>query len=770
MQNRELVANFAINTYIIDVEANNNDFGTVTGAGTYEHFETVTLSATPNTGYHFVNWTENGEEVSDEIIYEFEVDGPRDLVANFAINTYMINVSANNNDFGTVTGAGEYDHFAMATLTATPNTGYHFVNWTANGEEVSDEAIYEFMVEGPRDLIANFAINTYMISATANDDEFGSVTGAGEYEHFETVTLTATPNTGYHFVNWTENGDVVMDGDAPAGESYTFEVDGPRDLVANFAINTYIISATANNDDFGSVTGAGEYEHFETATLTAIPNTGYHFVNWTENGDVVMDGDEPAGESYTFEVDGPRELIANFAINTYIINVSANDDAFGTVSGGGTYEHFEMVTLTASPETGYHFVNWTENGEEVSDELIYEFEVDGPRDLVANFAINTYIIYVSANNDDFGTVTGSGTYEHFETAILTATPNTGYHFVSWTENGDAVMDGDEPAGATYTFTVEGPRELVANFAINTYTLLYIAGENGTIEGDTEQHVEHGADGTPVEAIPDEGYHFVQWSDELTDNPRTDQNVTDDLTVTAEFAINTYTLLYIAGENGSLSGDAEQIVEHGSDGMPVQAIADAGYHFTQWSDGSTDNPRTDTNVTDDMQVTAYFALTTYSITFDVIDENDQPITDAVITFDGTEYAAGHYLFEDLPPDTYIYTVSRDGFFDADGEIELMADDLVVTVVLVQDDTSVPAIEDLSLQAYPNPASHLLTIEADTQLTEVRLLNINGQQVYSAPVNDTRHQVDVSNLRPGIYLLQVKAVNNMMKTLNIQIRPL
>jgi hypothetical protein len=697
----------------------------------------------------------------------------RELVANFAINTYIIDVEANNNDFGTVTGAGTYEHFETVTLSATPNTGYHFVNWTENGEEVSDEMIYEFEVDGPRDLVANFAINTYIISVSANDEDFGTVTGGGEYEHFEMATLTATPNTGYHFENWTENGEVVMDGDEPASETYSFMAEEDRDLVANFAINTYIIYVSANDEDFGTVNGGGEYDHFETATLTATPNTGYHFVNWTENGDVVMDGDQPAGESYTFEVDGPRELLANFAINTYIINVTANDDAFGTVTGGGEYNHFETTTLIATPNIGYHFVNWTENEEEVSGEANYEFMVEGPRDLVANFAINTYIIYVSANNDDFGTVTGSGTYEHFETAILTATPNTGYHFVNWTENGDAVMDGDEPAGATYTFTVEGPRELLANFTINTYTLLYIAGENGTLEGDTEQIVEHGSDGNPVEATPNEGYHFVQWSDELTDNPRTDQNVTDDLTVTAEFAINTYTLLYIAGENGSLSGDAEQIVEHGSDGMPVQAIADAGYHFTEWSDGSTDNPRTEINVTDDLQVTAHFALTTYSITFDVIDENDQPITDAVITFNGTEYAVGHYLFEDLPPDTYIYMVSREGFLDFEGDLELIADDAVVTVVLVEeddDDTSVPAIEGLSLQAYPNPASHLLTIEADTQLTEVRLLNINGQQVYSTPVNDTRHQVDVSNLNPGIYLLQVTAANNVMKTLNIQIRPL
>ena len=54
--------------------------------------------------------------------------------------------------------------------------------------------------------------------------------------------------------------------------------------------------------------------------------------------------------------------------------------------------------------------------------------------------------------------------------------------------------------------------VTANFAIDTFTLTYTAGAGGTITGDTSQTVNYGADGTAVTAVPDTGYHFVDWSD------------------------------------------------------------------------------------------------------------------------------------------------------------------------------------------------------------------------------------------------------------------
>ena len=156
--------------------------------------------------------------------------------------------------------------------------------------------------------------------------------------------------------------------------------------------------------------------------------------------------------------------------------------------------------------------------------------------------------------------------------------------------------------------------VTATFAITSYTLTYTAGANGSITGITPQTVDHGADGTAVTAVPNTGYHFVDWSDASTVNPRTDTNVTANITVTANFAITTYTLTYTAGANGSITGTSPQTVDHGASGTVVTAVPNTGYHFVSWSDGVLTAARTDTNVTSDITVTATFAITSYTLTY------------------------------------------------------------------------------------------------------------------------------------------------------------
>ena len=67
------------------------------------------------------------------------------------------------------------------------------------------------------------------------------------------------------------------------------------------------------------------------------------------------------------------------------------------------------------------------------------------------------------------------------------------------------------------------------------------------------------------AVPNTGYYFVNWSDGSTANPRTDAGVTGNVNVTANFAINTYTLTYTAGANGTISGTSPQTVNYGASG-------------------------------------------------------------------------------------------------------------------------------------------------------------------------------------------------------------
>ncbi len=141
-----------------------------------------------------------------------------------------INVLPNNSEFGIVEGSGDYNYGELITIKANPNNGFHFLNWTENGEVVCSDRVYTFRVERNRTLIANFAIgNIVHISANSNNPEFGIIEGAGDYSYGETVTLRAIPNTGCSFQSWTENGAVVC-----SESIYSFVAENNRDLMANF--------------------------------------------------------------------------------------------------------------------------------------------------------------------------------------------------------------------------------------------------------------------------------------------------------------------------------------------------------------------------------------------------------------------------------------------------------------------------------------------------------------------------------------------------------
>ena len=482
-------------TYTIAATANPNDGGTVSGTGQYTQGASCTLTATANTGYTFTNWTEGGNVASTNASYTFNVTGNRSLVANFALNTYSITATANPTAGGTVTGAGTYNQGASCTLTATANTGYTFSNWTENGSVVSTNADYTFTVEGARTLVANFTLNSYTIAATANPSAGGTVRGAGEYDFGASCTLTATANTGYTFTNWTENGNVVS-----TNANYTFTVSGNRTLVANFTLNTYTITATCNPAEGGTVSGAGEYNHGESCTLTATANNGYTFVNWKENGSVVS-----TNASYTFTVTSNRNLVANFTLNTYDISATCDPSEAGTITGEGEYNYGESCTLTAIANEGHTFINWTENGTQVSSQAEYTFTVAGDRVLVAHFSSQAYIITAIADPEEGGVVTGSNGYNFDDVCTLTATANPGYTFVNWTKDGEEVTTEPE-----YSLEVTESATYVAHFSINTYTISVMADpEEGGIVAGAGDYI-YGTTCT-LTATANESYDFMGWT-------------------------------------------------------------------------------------------------------------------------------------------------------------------------------------------------------------------------------------------------------------------
>lgn len=310
--NRSLLANFSLNSYTITATANPSDGGTVSGAGNYNYGASCTLTATAATGYTFTNWTENGSVVSSDANYTFTVEDNRSLVANFTAITYTITVSANPSNSGTTSGGGPYNHGQSCTVIATSADGYTFMNWTENGNVVSTDANYTFVVTSNRSLVANFEEqlpNTYNINVSPNPNIGGTVTGGGTYEGGQQCTVTATANTGYTFINWTENGEVVT-----TNASYTFIVEGNRTLVANFTLNNYTISVTADPIQGGMITGEGNYDHGTTCTLTATANENYEFINWTKDGVEVS-----TDATFTFIVTASEAYVAHFNFDDYVI-------------------------------------------------------------------------------------------------------------------------------------------------------------------------------------------------------------------------------------------------------------------------------------------------------------------------------------------------------------------------------------------------------------------------------------------------------------------
>ncbi|MGZ3754766.1 MAG: ice-binding family protein [Mucilaginibacter sp.] len=294
-----------------------------------------------------------------------------------------------------------------------------------------------------------------------------------------------------------------------------------------------LISLSALPAIGGTATGAGTFAKGSVVTVAAVPNTGYTFTNWTENGTVVS-----ISPNYQFTVVGNRTLVANFAVvvaGKFAVVLTANPVPGGTTTGSGSYNAGSGVTVTALPNAGYAFTNWTEGGVVVSTSPGYTFTLNGNRTLVANFSVITgsqLAVILSSNPAAGGNTSGSGAYASGTSVTVTATPNTGYSFTNWTENGAIVS-----TSAAYTFPLTANRTLVANFAINTFTLNVVAVNGSVAVNPLQANYNYGTT-AQLTATPNAGYSFSGWSGDASGsvNPLT-VTMTSNKNITALFTLN-----------------------------------------------------------------------------------------------------------------------------------------------------------------------------------------------------------------------------------------
>ena len=197
------------------------------------------------------------------------------------------------------------------------------------------------------------------IKTAVNNSAWGKVTGAGVYNENDEATLTATANSGYRFVKWSD--DVT---DNPR----TVVVTQDSTFTAIFEANTFAITTAVNDDAMGSVTEGGEYAYGTEITLTATANSGYRFTQWSDGNT-----DNPRIVTVTEN----KTYTAEFEVEVFGVYAAAEVPSMGGVE----------ITLTAKPIEGFEFVEWTDGN------------TDNPRILTLTENIEVYARFQMAQSE-----------------------------------------------------------------------------------------------------------------------------------------------------------------------------------------------------------------------------------------------------------------------------------------------------------------------------------------------------------------------------------
>ena len=624
---------------------------------------------------------------------------------------FTITVEVNNDDWGTVTGGGEYALGDTATIEAFPNPGYEFMYWN---DSITDNP-RDVVVTQDSTFVAIFGQLDFTITTAVVPMNSGTVTGDGIYHYGDTITLEAMANEGYEFERWSDS-----------------ITDNPRDIivtqdstfVALFSRLQFTIEVVSDHPEWGSATGGGTYYYGDTIQIEATPNLGYNFTGW---------GDGNNDNPRTIIVTEDHTYTAHFSIQQCVISTDVTPENAGTVTGAGAYYYGDTVTLNAIENTGYAFSQWDDGNTDNPRAII----VEGDATYIAVFTPLQYEITTECDPEEGGTVSGAGTYDYGSIVTLTATPNSNYLFTCWS---------DGIASNPRNITVTGNAHFKALFHVNgspQYTITVTANDPslGTVTGGGTY-----PEGSTIEisAMPYAGAYFVAWDDGNTDNPRSIE-VTQDMTFEAIFK-ETATYTITVSTSNPLQGTT-----YGSGIYPagqaviIGATPSPNFYFSGWQDGDMNNPRT-IIVTGDAEYIASFSQNppqTYTVTV-LYDE-----------YQGFILGAGTYLegsiasIAAIPADGYEFKKWSDDTTD-NPKVVLVDHDITLAAFFVN--TGVDENDMTIINLYPNPANDIIHIEGLEGQHEVQIYNAFGMLVMTTTLQGEA-EINISDLPTGYYLIRI-----------------
>ncbi|AFK05956.1 hypothetical protein Theba_0222 [Mesotoga prima MesG1.Ag.4.2] len=398
-----------------------------------------------------------------------DVDGDESVDVTLTKKTYTLAVNIVGQ--GTVTknpDKAAYTHGEVVQLTANPADNWNFTGWS--GDLAGSTNPESITMNSDKTVTANFSIVQYTITASAGAGGTISPSGQVKVNHGSNQSFSISANTGYDIQ------DVKVDG-ATEGAigSYTFSnVTSDHTIAATFKIKTYTVSVSSNPVEGGSVNGGGTYNHGAQVSCQATANEGYRFVNWTEGGVVVSDN-----STYTFNITANRNLVANF-VRVYSVTFSVVDSE-GVLQGAEVSFNGETKVTDVQGKAVFTGVVTGSKAYTVSKEgynsATGTVNIDSDKGVDITLVKKTYTLTVSSVGQ--GTVTKNpdkATYTHGEVVQLTANPDSGWNFDSW--SGD-LTGSTNPVN----ITMDGNKSITANFSEITYSITFsVSDSEGPVQG------------------------------------------------------------------------------------------------------------------------------------------------------------------------------------------------------------------------------------------------------------------------------------------------
>ena len=487
--NLDITATFYFDAYTLTLTTGEGGSVTVEPEKeTYHRNEKVTLTAAPDEGYAFEGFTGTAE--STNLVMEIIMNQDHEIAAGFYFDAYTLTLTAGEGGMVTVEPEKEtYHRNEKVTLTAVPGEGYTFEGFTGTAE--STNLVVEITMDRDHEIAATFSLIPFTLTVTTS--EGGSVTIEPEKETYhrnEVVTLTAAADEGYFFEGFTgtaESTNLVME----------ITMDQNHEIAATFSLIPFTLTVTTSEG--GRVTIEPEKEAYregEKVTLTAEPDDGYFFEGFTgtaESTNLVME----------ITMDQDHEIAATFSLIPFTLTLTVGEGGTVTVEPEKeTYQKNEKVTLTAVPDEGFAFEEFTGTAE--STNLVLEITMDQDHEIEATFT-NLEFVVTCEKAEGGGVILtpAESVYYYNDEITYQVELDEGYSFVEIKGYHEALTN------VTGTIIVTENLTLTPVFAPYEFSVTLSSTFGGSLTVEPKKATYRYNDVVTLKAAPDTGYVLKQ---------------------------------------------------------------------------------------------------------------------------------------------------------------------------------------------------------------------------------------------------------------------